>query len=61
MSKKHRVKTLMDSERVKGSETLHKSVRQYFCHTFWSLLKKKSSKNSVLLVSEILRLFFNIF
>ena len=31
-----------------------------FCHIFWSLRKEMSSKNSVLLVSEILRLFVNI-
>ena len=60
MPKKPRVRTLMDSQHVKGSETLHESARQYFCHIFWSLWKKISSKNSVLVVSEILRLFVNI-
>ena len=60
MHKKSCVRTLMDSQHVKGSETLLKSARQYFCHIFWSLWKEISSKNSVLVVSEILRLFVNI-
>ena len=60
MRKKPCVRTLMDSEHVKGSKALHKSAWQYFCHISWSLWKKISSKNSVLEVSEILRLFFNI-
>ena len=34
MPKKPGVRTLIDSEHVKGSETLHKSARQYFCHIF---------------------------
>ena len=50
----------MDSEHVRGSETLHKSARQYFCHIFWSLWNKMSLKKSFLVVSEILRLFVNI-
>ena len=61
MPKKCRVRTLMDSQHVKGSDTFLKSERQYFCHIFWSLWKEISSKNSVLVVSEILRLFANIF
>ena len=60
MPKKPRLRTLMDSQHVKGSETLHKSAQQYFCHIFWSLWKKISSKNSVLVVSENFRLFVNI-
>ena len=60
MSQKTRVTTLMDSEHVKGSERLLKSARQYFCHIFWSQWKKISSKNSVLVVFIILRLFVNI-
>ena len=60
MTKKPRVRTLMESEHVKGSETLHKSARQYFCHIFLSLWKKISSRNSVLVVFEILRLCVNI-
>ena len=34
MPKKPSVRTFMDSEHVKGSETLHKSARQYFYHIF---------------------------
>ena len=60
MSEKPSVRTLIDSQHVKGSETLQKSIRQYFCQFFWSLWKKISSKNSFLVVSEILRLFVNI-
>ena len=60
MHKKPRVRTLMDSQHVNVSERLLKSARQYFSHTFWSLWKKISSKNSVLVVSEVLRLFVNI-
>ena len=59
MPKKPRVRTLMDRH-VKGSGTLLKSARQNFCHIFRSFRKKVSSKNSVLVVSKILRLFVNI-
>ena len=60
MPKKWIVRRAMDSEHVKGSETLHKSAREYFCHIFWSLWKKISLKNSVLVSSEIFRRFVNI-
>ena len=60
MQKKPSVRTLMESQDVKESEILLKSARKYFCHIFWSLLKEISSKNSVSLVSEMLRLFVNI-
>ena len=60
MPKKPRVRTPMDSHGVKRSERLLKSARQYICHIFLSLWKKFSSKNSVLVVSEIFRLFVNI-
>ena len=60
MSKKLRVRTLMDSQHVKRSETLLKSARQYFCDIFWSLSKNISSKNIFSEVSESLRLFVNI-
>ena len=60
MPKKPRVRTVMDSQHVKGSEKLLKCARQYFCHIFWLLWKEISLKNSVLVVSEILRLFVNI-
>ena len=45
---------------LKGSETLIESAQQYFCHIFWWLWKKIRSTNSVLIVSEMLGLFFNI-
>ena len=60
MQKKPSVRTLMESQDVKESEILLKSARKYFCHIFYSLLKEISSKNSVLVVSEMLRLFVNI-
>ena len=60
MNRKTRIRTLINSQHVKGSETLLKSARQYFCHIFWSLWKNMSSKNSLLVVFEILRLFVNI-
>ena len=52
MPKKPRVRTLMDSQHVKGSETLLKSARQYFCLIFWSVWKKIRSKKSVLVIYE---------
>ena len=60
MPKKPYVRTLMDSEHVKVSERFVKLARQFFCHIFWSLWKEISSRISVLVVSETLRLFFNI-
>ena len=60
MTKKPRVRMLMGSQHVKGSKTPFKFARQYFCHILWSLWEKMSSKNSVLVVSEMLSLFVNI-
>ena len=60
MPKKSCVRTSMDSQRVKISERCVKSAQHYFCHVFWSLWKGISSKDSLLVVSEILRLFGNI-
>ena len=60
MRKKPFVRTVMDSQYVKGTETLLKSARQYFSDVFWSLWKKISWKNCVLVLSEIFRLFVNI-
>ena len=54
------LRTLWDSQHVKGCERLLTSARQYFCHIFWSLWKISSSRNSVLVVSKILRLLVNI-
>ena len=60
MPKKPSARTLMDSQHVKGSERLLKSAWQLFCQIFLSLWKKNILKNSVLVVSEFLRLFVNI-
>ena len=60
MSKEPRLGTLIDSQHVKRSETLHNYPQQYFRHIFWSIWKKFSSKISDLVVSKILRLFVNI-
>ena len=60
MPKKFRVRTLIDTEHVKVSETLHKYQRQYFCHIFRWLSKKISSKSSISVVSKTLRHFVNI-
>ena len=54
------LRTLMDSQHVKELETLPKSTRQYLSHILWSIWKNFSSKNSFLVVSEILRLFVNV-
>ena len=51
---------LLSSQHVKPSKTLLKSARQYFCHIFWPVWNKISSKSYVLVLSRILRLFFNI-
>ena len=60
MPKNARVRTLMDSQHFKGSETLFKSAPQYSCYVFWYLWREISSKNSFFEVSEILALFVNI-
>ena len=60
MPKKTRVTTVMDSQHVKGSKRLLKFARQYFCQSFWSLWKEIRSKNSFLVVPEILRQFVNL-
>ena len=60
MPKKRSVRTLIRSQDVKRTKTLLKSARQYFCNIFLSLWEKRSSKNFVFVVSEILRLFVNI-
>ena len=60
MPKKHRVRTLMDSQHVKGSEGLRKSGRYFFGMIFWSLWKEISSKTSALVVREIFTHLVNI-
>ena len=61
MPKKPFVRKLMDSQNIKGCERVLESAQQFFCHIFWSLWKTISSENSILVVSEILRLLLNIF
>ena len=58
--KSHQIRTLMDSQHFKRSETLLKSTREKFPDIFWSLSKKITFKISFLEVFEILRLFVNI-
>ena len=60
MPKNPRFRTLISSQHIKYNKTLLKSAREYFCHIFRPLWKKISSKNFVLVVSQILRLFVNI-
>ena len=60
MPKSGGVAALTDSQRVKRCEGLLKYPRKYFWPIFWKLWNKICSKNSVLVVSEILRLFVNI-
>ena len=60
MPKKPSVRTLMYSQHVKGSERPLESARQCFCHIFRSLWKEIGSKNFVLVVCEISRMFVNI-
>ena len=50
----------MDNQHVKRSETLLKPAPHFFKHIFQSMRKKISSKISVLVVSQILRMFVNI-
>ena len=60
MPKMPRVRTLMDSQYVKGPRDCFNLHRNIFCHIFWSLWKGFRSRNSFLVVSEIVRVFVNI-
>ena len=60
MPEKPRVRMFMDGQHIKGTERLLKSAWQDFSQILSSLWKHINSKNSVLVVSEILRLFVNI-
>ena len=60
MPKKPCVRTLMGSQDVKDTKAIFKSVRQYLFQIYWSIWDKMSLKNSVFVVSEILRLFVNV-
>ena len=58
MPEKPHARTLRHSQQ--GSKTLLKSGQQGFSDIFSSFWKKICSKNSVLVVSKILKLFINI-
>ena len=60
MPKEPRIRTLMESQHVKRSETLLESGEKYFSHIFDHSEKKIRTKNFVLVVSEVLRLLVNI-
>ena len=60
MPKNPNVRALMDNQHVKVSERLLKFERQYVCPIFWSFWNEITFENSVLVVSQILRLFVNI-
>ena len=44
MPEKQRIRTLIDGEHSKGSETLHKSARQFFCLFFITLKTNQLKK-----------------
>ena len=50
----------MDSQNVKKKKKLLKYARQYFHYIFFFFLEKITSKNYILVVTEILRHFVNI-
>ena len=60
MPKKHGLRTLLDYQKVRGFETLLRYAQQFLCHIFWSYWKEISYENSVLVVSEMMRLFINL-
>ena len=61
MSKKSCFITPLGNQRVNGFQTLLKSARHHYWPTFQWIRAKFSSKNSALVISEILSLFFNTF
>ena len=60
MRKNPRVRTIIDTQHVKGFETLLIYTRLQFWDIVSLLWNNFSSKNSVLVVSEMLRLFDNL-
>ena len=60
MRKNPRVRTIIDSQHDKGFDSLLKYTRLQFWDIFLLLWNNFSSKNSVLVVSEMLRLFHNL-
>ena len=61
MSKKPLFRTLLDNHHAKGSQPRLKSTQQRFCHVFSPPGEKYGWKLFLLVISEILGLFFNIF
>ena len=59
MSEKPRFRIALDSQHVKGSETLLESAGQHFYHIISSLWQELSCKIYLLVVSEILGMFVN--
>ena len=59
ISKKHCFRTSFDSQLVKGSQTLLKSVREHFYHIFSSLWGKINWEINLLLICQILGVFFD--
>ena len=59
MSRKPRFRTPFNSQHAKRSQTLLESVQQHFYHISSSLWGKLSWKMSLLVICEILGLFFN--
>ena len=60
MSKMACFMTLLECEHVKGPQTVLKLARQELCHMCSSLWEYFSYKKSFLVISEILRPFFNL-
>ena len=59
MSKKFCFRRPCDKQYGKRFQTLLKSARQHFYHTYWSISKKVSWKKSLLVICKILWLFLN--
>ena len=57
--KKWRFMTPFNSQHVKGSKALVKSIWQHFYHIFSSLWKKQTWETCVLVICETLGLFVN--
>ena len=59
MSEKSRFRGPFDKQHSKWGETLLKSEREHIYIISWSLWKQLSWQKSLLVISKILRLFFN--
>ena len=61
LSKKLRFRTFFDSQHVKVSQTLVKSVWEHFDHIFWWLWEELIMKIPTSLICQILDVFVNTF